>query len=83
MAKALASKKKKEAVVEPEVVENAEVVEEFEPKNAVAPVGTNPHDARFTVKLDTRKFDNRTFYQVQTLLEGALGTFKKVTIEQE
>jgi hypothetical protein len=81
MAKKIA--KKKEEVIEPEVVGEVEEAEEFTlPEAPKTAVGDNLPKT-YTVKLDNKRFDNREFNQVFALLQGAEGTFKKVVIEVE
>jgi len=58
-------------VVEEEIVEE-EVLE-----------STNPEDFTYTVKLEAKKITGRTSKQVDTLVFGAMGAMKKITIEKE
>lgn len=78
------AKKTDQPVIEPEVIgEVAEVeAEEFESNSVEMPVSDGIGEF-YTVKLDNKRFERREFYQIHSLLEGARGTFKKVTIEVE
>jgi hypothetical protein len=88
MASKIAKKKKTEQpVIEPQVIgEVAEAeAEEFVTPSVVESFVEAHVDNRatYSVKLDSKRFDNRDFHQVFALLNGAEGTFKKVVIEVE
>jgi hypothetical protein len=70
--------KAKKPAIEPEVVGDVSEVEEFD-----STVETTPVNPTFTVKLDTKKLDNRDYQQVVSLVQGALGGVKKIVIEIE
>jgi hypothetical protein len=71
-------KKKEQEVIEPEEVGNVEVSEEF--NSQLKGENINP---TFTVKLDSKKLENRDVQQAVALVQGALGSVKKVIIEKE
>jgi hypothetical protein len=80
--------KKKEEVIEPEVIGEVQETEEesFEPVTATTADGkefTITPNKTYSIKLDNKRFDNREFHQVFALLQGAEGTFKKAVIEAE
>lgn len=90
MAKAIKTKapvKKKAEKVETIEVEAIEPevggeIEETEFDSAVK-VRAEGEEATYTVKLDSKKLEGRTEDQVTCLVAGAIGSVKKIIVEQE
>jgi hypothetical protein len=76
--------KKKTPVIEPKAVREVEVEEVEETEGNISVEGNETFvfaPGLYTVKIDNKKFDNRTLPQVHALLSGVDGDFKKLVIE--